>query len=733
MVWHKITRKISQLLSLSMLVVITGCPSISPPKSQEEVGSVNVSVTLVAPWEEYVGTLTPNFTLSATDAVNKVIPRTGILEEKILDALGVSARVGFPQTSESFTKAINAKTIKTDSEQTKETTTTTEDTSVKKEPGKLPDAPSKAQGADKGVKDLPGAPADSGKGLHNDPMLEYTAATALYQEVQLLNRYVTDAALRHGMDAYIVRLQIGIVPFRRNLGYDFYTKIGFFPKTATHEHKEAYVLPLLVTDNLEGALASRAQDTIRQLSLAVSFMKAGIVGTVGGDRLKEVLESEMFTEVNSLFTIGRVTNNTLAARFGALRQGKSSYSVLPRTHNVTVVVMVPNDFVGKENNEVRVVARTSMRSTTDGTVLPQQGRDDRRHHVGEIIKTFLSNKAQIDSVDMTNCEDPDSDIKEDPDGKNPLQNPVPCTQAILQTIWGNSFVKFENALKRAKWYPEVGRGRFARDLWMDIVDSLDRSQYSGVRFELPKKTKTASLPSKDQPILLLDDGKSQMRTTLMGGVGLAPNQLRAILHLNLENGETVPWVGAATVESGGRDLVLTFPSPALWKLTNLNFNKTELELEQRSPDRWGDGGSQTEHYKIVRYRKPNDPIKPAFTITKTVDLIRSDTSYHGSVSLFVEFVKDDKKVPLAKQIEIRVEGADLVQAQFTKKGEVRTPVTPELGKVILVGDGTLDLQFHNLDKSKKVIIKSFAKGIDDKPIGGEHSDVTFDVSEVAPK
>lgn len=204
-------------LVMVFVATMTACSSVPPPRSQEEVGAVNLSVTLVAPWENYISALTPNFTLSASDAVNKVIPGTGIIEEKMLDALGLSARLGFPQTSESFTKTINTKTTKTDSEEIKESSTITGDSTEKKDPGKLPDMPSKAQGADKGIKDLPGLPAESGKGLRKDAMLEYTAATALYQEVQLLNRYVTDAALRHNMEAYIVRLQIGVVPFRRNL------------------------------------------------------------------------------------------------------------------------------------------------------------------------------------------------------------------------------------------------------------------------------------------------------------------------------------------------------------------------------------------------------------------------------------------------------------------------------------------------------------------------------------
>ena len=139
------------------------------------------------------------------------------------------------------------------------------------------------------------------------------------------------------------------------------------------------------------------------------------------------------------------------------------------------------------------------------------------------------------------------------------------------------------------------------------------------------------------------------------------------------------------------------------------------------------------NYETVTYRKTNDPVKPAVTITKSVDLIKPDASYHGSVLLFVEFAKDAKKTPLAKQVEISVNGADLMQAQFAEKGKAKLPLTSELGKVVLLTDGTLELQFQNLDRSKKVVVKSLTKDKEDKPFGGDHPDVTLDVSDAAGK
>jgi len=167
-------------------------------ETQPEAGSVNLSVTLIAPWEDYIAALSPDFELTAGEALEKVLPRTTVLEEKFLDSIAFSTQVGLPQNGE---------------------------------PGEVPGAPAAPSGAERGAASLPGVP-NSQRSVSKDPMLEFTAATALYQEVQLLNRYVTDAALKSGSQAYVVRLQLSVVPHARHQPYDVYTTMGFLQKQA---------------------------------------------------------------------------------------------------------------------------------------------------------------------------------------------------------------------------------------------------------------------------------------------------------------------------------------------------------------------------------------------------------------------------------------------------------------------------------------------------------------------
>src|SRR5262249_47299447 len=61
-----------------------------------------------------------------------------------------------------------------------------------------------------------------------DPMTRYWAATALFQEVQLLNRYVRDAWVRRGSRPYVVRVQATLMPAARNEPYDAYCTCSFF-------------------------------------------------------------------------------------------------------------------------------------------------------------------------------------------------------------------------------------------------------------------------------------------------------------------------------------------------------------------------------------------------------------------------------------------------------------------------------------------------------------------------
>jgi len=158
---------VAAVLVVGALAACDKDPLFTPHRveNQPQAGSVNVAVTLVSTWDAYVEALAPNFSLTAEAALDKVIPQTTILEEKVLDALAVTAQVGLPQSSISSTAT------------------------ERKGPNPL-----SSRERTKTLRQIKG-----------DPVLEYTAATALYQEVQLLNRYVADAAQKRGFTPYVVR------------------------------------------------------------------------------------------------------------------------------------------------------------------------------------------------------------------------------------------------------------------------------------------------------------------------------------------------------------------------------------------------------------------------------------------------------------------------------------------------------------------------------------------------
>ena len=137
---------------------------------------------------------------------------------------------------------------------------------------------------------LPGGGSVTGATLGQEPLLKFWTAAALYQEVQLLNRYVQDAAIPEGFTAYVVRLQVSLLPWARNEPYDAYADISFFRGDFCHENRieetpkcdgqtsqnEVRILPLLVTDDIEAALEARSYDRIRQLALALSAVFKGV-------------------------------------------------------------------------------------------------------------------------------------------------------------------------------------------------------------------------------------------------------------------------------------------------------------------------------------------------------------------------------------------------------------------------------------------------------------------------
>jgi hypothetical protein len=510
---------------------------------QPDAADFNLAVTLVAPWEEYVLDLSPDFKLKGgDDALKRVIPDTGSVEEKILESWSTSVQanvdIGALMAAEN-----------------------TSDDKKKGGKGKDGKGADKDKDKDKDAKQMPGAGAADaehapskqphtsapGHAGGKDPMLEYAAATALYQEVKLLNRYVADAALRRDYRAYVVRLQMSVVPFARHFPLDIYTNISFFPQIeptpqakkngANPKRYPAEVVPLLVTDNLENTLKSQTVDSLRNLALTLSFLHPGVGGSASLGQKRDEFQHALGGDLNSLLTVGRVTDNSLQIRLGAERDvtSPSGYAMLPRTHNITVLLLVPAQFSDSENGDaaprITVVSKTQLRYAETGATLPHQAKDDRRRNVEDLLK----------------------DLSDD-HRKN-------VAKKLLRTVFDNDVEAFEQEFK------EVKLSGNPLDLWCDIVETLGKSEFAAVRFELPPR---ARLP-EDESVLAVDDGE-QTILRLQHGRGLNQNGVTATLLVKTEAGElrivplTEPPGNEVNIMAGGHGMTIAFPSLSAWEI-----------------------------------------------------------------------------------------------------------------------------------------------------------------------
>src|SRR3990172_7691958 len=83
------------VIASAVLLSSCGKPLFKPHRvsTQAEAGSTHLAVTLVAPWDEFIEDLQPRFDMSAARALDLVVPDTLLLDEKIVDALGLRLRL----------------------------------------------------------------------------------------------------------------------------------------------------------------------------------------------------------------------------------------------------------------------------------------------------------------------------------------------------------------------------------------------------------------------------------------------------------------------------------------------------------------------------------------------------------------------------------------------------------------------------------------------------------------
>lgn len=342
-------------------------------ETMRDAGSVHLSVLSVAPWSKYVAALTPKFNLEADQALAQVARDSRWMDEhqKKSARLG-SEPVLIGRDGQGGVNSVYGPPMQLPQGE-----------SLLNRDGhaSVPRYDSGRSGG--GMADLnPGAPAAG-----PDAMLQYTAATALFQEVQLLNRYIEDAAIPNGFRPYVVRLQISLMPSRRHAPYDAYTTISFFTREpdragslpesgrpGTPFGDGPRVLPLIVTDNLEASVNRRSLDRMLGIYFGHVDFPPGterFVSPLYEGLLSDSIRNEVAgRDLNSLLTLARLSENTVRIRLGAMQETSANYAMVPRNHNITMLLMIPEGAPAL----AEVVCKTVLVDTTTGQ--PLRGSDD---------------------------------------------------------------------------------------------------------------------------------------------------------------------------------------------------------------------------------------------------------------------------------------------------------------------------------------------------------------------
>jgi hypothetical protein len=491
---------------------------------QHEAGSVHFAVLSVSPWEEVASSLQPKFELDEDGALEAVVPTTKALEESVLKSVqaAVGVRVVKDGANESNTKENTA-------------------------PSAIVEGADRTQGAPSN------SVLDEPQGM--DPFLRYSAATALLQEVRLLNRYISDAAVRRGCRAYAVRMQIALLPSARNEPYDAYATIAFFTEEggtfrdpgavaqggapdvilrgmdeeSPTRGRAPHVIPLLATDNLEGAVHSRTVDDVKQMAGAL-FFAAGPLGLSGDvQEFTKNLQGVMGRDLNALLTVARVSDNSIRVRLGAMQQAASNYAMVPRTHNITVLVLAPEG----SSRTLRAVAKTVLIDAETGKPLAERTSEEIDLEAAEVATRYGLASARPGELSR-----------------------------LLSFAHRNDQAGYFAALEQV-----AGREfRHGHALWLDLVGLMAGGRYAATEIELPRDEIASLGPPADQTGLLLDDGETHASVTLITGVPIRPGEFAAVLNVR-KGGKEFP-LAAERADYAARDrVVLIFPSLKGWGLS----------------------------------------------------------------------------------------------------------------------------------------------------------------------
>jgi hypothetical protein len=586
---------------LTVLMSVTGCanqyriPDSKPVSSQAKAGTVLISPTLVAPWDDIASTLKPNFQLTSDQALAKVLPTTETISEQILHAFGASLAAGLP------TNTISSKQVIGGDSPGRVTT-------IDRESGVAPAIANTLPSAS-----LP-ASASPGSVLGLDPILQYKAANYLLQEVQLLNSGIENAAQRSCSIAYVVTLKLAVMNYRPRLPYSVHSHISFafkgnfasFTQTYSggNEIPEAHddlapecnlgkispsVVPLLVADDVQVALKSRAAEAASQIAFGLSGLVGGTGIGANANALQQNLTAITNHDLTSALTIGRESENSIYAQISPNNQASNQASLASQTYDVTVLLLVPRAYFGHavdpQSPVIGVTSYTEYRDAKTGEVLPDTSDDAFVAEGDRLLEPFLNK----DGRKVWEGLDPDQKAAELRRLVQPVEEANPSLfNTIVSCQTDGLSADMPSKLCASKGVSLLNV-KVPFLLWTRMGALLD---YSRDKLSLFQARLPARITVPQQNVILADDGSHPIQAVLGGVQARSVSRLSA--NLRVTPFDKTAWRSLAPVDIPAQSITL---NESAHTLTLAFPSLKQLNIDCLAPD--------------VIPEKPQQPAAPA--------------------------------------------------------------------------------------------------------------------------
>jgi hypothetical protein len=598
---------ISQLTACATNTALTNPVLVS---SSDEAAAVLISVNTVAPWDQIADAVQPNFTLTGDQALQQIAPTTTRIQEQVLSAFGVSLGLGLspgglaspPQTSTntpaggqlptapSVTGDIGLDPIlKYQSALALYQSVQLMNREVQYAAVRdgfvpylvtmkfavMPYRRNLPYDIHARISFFPGVPdfvdnSQSGSGLGQVKTVDnsHSGSGGVPVRAEKLGNMVSGqvgiASLGSGPGP-VGAVKLGNVVPESSVSKAKSSGDGPACTTLSQTAKLPQVLPILVTDDIERALKSRAVEMAQQIGLALSASFQSVGGSLGLNKVNQTLNAISGQDINSRLTVTRQSDNTIYVRIGASYESTAGLALVGQTYNVSLLLLVPNEYFGGKNcsPEIKVFMHNELRNALDGTILASRPTDTFVSQGDKAINVTLA--GEYNGL-LAKWNDKKNDEREK--NLNELAHPI-------QT---SSFAEFEQKLN------ELGFGKikidFKKALWTRLSVILADSSFKTHYFVLPLMP---SIVFEEQTPLLLDDNKDKSQVQLQVLSEAPTSKMMGTLKLSKRGTSKAYQLLAQKIDLnvGTGVFTLTFPSLAKSGIGAIKDYDIELVIGQR--------------------------------------------------------------------------------------------------------------------------------------------------------